>query len=267
VNLIDNLIITPSANYEISLTSGNGFSSNFISLPPTAKTVNATTIYVRLKSGLQNNAYFENISITTSNAPDHLVSCQGTVNIAPFGVSDFVYVFGEGPSAEKTFTVSGFNLTDNILVNPPLNFEISIGTGNQFVATNPIVLTPTNGTVNKTIIYARLKKHLEVNPYFEKVVLTSNLATEKSVLLIGKVDSLANSIANIYQNSFKIIYQQGGLKIQNLKEGIEIEIFNSIGQKIKSILSNTGDNFISLSHGIYFIKANSEIRKVILQNK
>ncbi len=60
-------------------------------------------------------------------------------------------------SAEKTYNVSGSNLTNNISITPPTNFEISTGTGGSFVATNPITLTQSGGTVSSTPIYVRYK--------------------------------------------------------------------------------------------------------------
>ncbi len=264
VNLSDNLVVTAPANYEISLTTSNGFTSNPITLSPTSKAVFTTTIYVRLKSGLSNNGYFENISVTSTNAPDHQVLCLGTVNLAPMMLTDLIYTFGKGPSVEKTFSVSGYNLTDNLSIFPPPNYEISLGSGNQFVATNPIVLTPASGTVNKTIVYARLKANLSVNPYYEKVLLTSSQATEKSVTLSGKVDTLDTAINSLFENELVILPTIGGVIIQLLESGQQIDVFNPIGHKINSIESKSGNNFIQIKQGVYILKVGAKTKKIIL---
>ena len=72
---------------------------------------------------------------------------------------------GNGASAEQSFTVEGSNLTNNISITPPTNYEISTATGGSFVATNPITLTQSGGTVSTTTIYVRLKAGLSVNTY------------------------------------------------------------------------------------------------------
>ena len=263
VNLIDNLVVTASANYEISLTTNSGFTSNPIILTPTSKSVSATTIYVRLKAGLLNNGYFENLSVSSTDAPEHLVLCPGTVNLAPFMLTNLNYEFGKGPYVEKTFTVSGFNLKDNLNIVPPVNYEISLGSGNLFTPTNPIVLNPLNGTVNKTNVFARLKANLVVNSYNEKVLLSSLNATEKWVMLTGIVDTVT-SINKLYENGLVILPTIGGLIVQIPESGQLIEILNTIGQKINSIQSKSGSNFIQIKRGIYILKVGVKAKKIIL---
>lgn len=68
--------ITAPANFEISLTSGSGFADN-LNLSYTAPTLNATTLYVRLKSGLAIGSYSGNITHTGGSA---------SVNVALSGI-------------------------------------------------------------------------------------------------------------------------------------------------------------------------------------
>ena len=264
MNLSANLVITPPIDYEISLTYGTGFSSNPITFIPSSNNVANATIYVRLKAGLPNNGYFENIIITSTDAPTHQVLCPGTVNFAPIMLNNLIYNFGQGPSVEKSFTVSGFNLTDNLSIVPPVNYEISLCSGNQFAPTNPIVLSPTSGTVNKTIVYTRLKANLAVNSYNEKVLLMSSQATEKSVTLEGKVDTISTAINNLFENEIVISSVAGGLIVQQVEDGKRIEVFNALGQKIISVKSKSGANFISICKGIYIIKVGVNTKKIIL---
>ncbi|NPV36163.1 MAG: hypothetical protein HPY80_05795 [Bacteroidales bacterium] len=82
-NLTGDITLTASTNYEISQTSGSGFTSGTINLTPTGGTVNATTIYVRLKAGLSAGTYNENINITSTGASSQVVICNGTVISPP----------------------------------------------------------------------------------------------------------------------------------------------------------------------------------------
>ncbi|PKP22146.1 MAG: hypothetical protein CVU05_05110 [Bacteroidetes bacterium HGW-Bacteroidetes-21] len=87
-------------------------------------------------------------------------------------------------SAEKSYTVSGSNLTANISIVPPTGFEISTGTGGSFVATNPITLTQSGGNVASTTIYVRFIPTL-VQAYSGNIAHTSTGATQKDVAVSG----------------------------------------------------------------------------------
>lgn len=110
-----------------------------------------------------------------------------TVN--PNTLSGFNYTVMSGPSAEQSFTVSGSNLSGNIIVAPPSTFEVSTGTGSSFVPTNPILLTPSSGTVSNQTIYIRLKAGLPVGNYDNQTILVSTSgASAQSVDCSGKVN-------------------------------------------------------------------------------
>ena len=82
-NLTAGIIITASADYEISLTSGTGYTSP-LSLTPIAGSVGETTIYVRLKAGLTAGDYNDEIiSLTSTGASGQSVTCSGTVSPPP----------------------------------------------------------------------------------------------------------------------------------------------------------------------------------------
>lgn len=88
-------------------------------------------------------------------------------------------------SSEKSYTVSGANLTNNIILTPPANFEISLTSGSGFVA-NPstITLTQTGGNVANTTIYTRFKP-TAVQAYSGNITHTSTGATNQNVALSG----------------------------------------------------------------------------------
>jgi hypothetical protein len=205
VNLTANILLTPSTNFEISLTSssaGTFVPTSLITLPVSGGVVGATTIYVRMKAGLPLGAVAgEDINATTTGATSKLVTCSGTVVAAPVittsvsTLTGFSYVFTAGPSTQQSFTVSGTNLVDNIVVTPPVDYEISTTSGSGFVST-PITLTQTGGTLGTTAIYARLKIGLGVGSYSENVVVSTTSATPKNVVMSGAVTASATIIAS-----------------------------------------------------------------------
>jgi hypothetical protein len=127
----------------------------------------------------------DNVSITAN------AGSTPTITATPNSLTGFTYVFGSGPSSEQSFTISGSNLTANISIAPPTNYEISTGTGGAFVATNPITLTQTGGTVSNTAIYVRLKAGLSVGSYnAENISATSTGASPQNVACSGSVTAL-----------------------------------------------------------------------------
>ncbi len=113
------------------------------------------------------------------------------LTINPNTLSGFNYTVMSGPSAEQSYTVSGSNLSGNIIVAPPSTFEVSTGTGSSFVPTNPILLTPSSGTVSNQTIYVRLKAGLPVGNYDNQTILVSTSgASAQNVDCSGKVNPL-----------------------------------------------------------------------------
>ncbi|MEI6053531.1 MAG: hypothetical protein WCQ44_12580, partial [Opitutaceae bacterium] len=132
--------ITAPANFEISTTSGSGFTTGSIILTRGAGVTTQTrTIYVRMVTALAVGNYGPgNVSLKSSNAIVKSVALVGSVvNSATLLTSattltGFGYMQGNGPSSEQKFTVSGGSLTASISVSAPTNYEISTTSGTGF---------------------------------------------------------------------------------------------------------------------------------------
>jgi hypothetical protein len=79
-NLTDPIVITPPTDFELSVTSGSGFSSGPISLTPTGGTVSSTTIYVRFNRATA-GASSGSITHTSTGATQKDVAVSGTALI------------------------------------------------------------------------------------------------------------------------------------------------------------------------------------------
>ena len=138
------------------------------------------------------------ISLTAGNS--------SILNISTNTLSGFGYVAGSGPSNEKSFTVSGSSLTNNISLTPPADYEISTGSGASFIAMNPIILTQAGGVVNTTTIYSRLKSGLVSGTYNENisvavvggnsglVACTGTVTANPSITLTDVTDPTLNTV-------------------------------------------------------------------------
>ena len=124
-----------------------------------------------------------------------------TITVDPGSLTDFTYAEGNGPSAEQSFTVEGSNLTDDITVTPPTNWEISL-TQNSGYQTSPITLSQSGGTVASTTIYTRMVAGLSQGSYSGNISCTSSGATQQDVAVDGTVTD-PNAPQVIYSGSFE----------------------------------------------------------------
>ena len=86
--LTNDVVITAPGDYEVSETSGTGFSST-VTLTPTTGTVAATTIYVRLNGTAANYNQNGDVLIESTGASDETVSLEGETldyTLYPIGV-------------------------------------------------------------------------------------------------------------------------------------------------------------------------------------
>lgn len=147
-----------------------------------------------------------------SHLGSHTMSCGPMIAVSPVSL-DFGEVCVNATSGEVTYTVSGTNLTDDIVITPPSNFEISLTSGSGYVvAPSYITLTPTGGVVNSTTIYVVFKP-TAVQAYSGSITHTSTGATARDVTVAGTGVSLSTitsqpldqSVADGVNASFSVI--------------------------------------------------------------
>lgn len=146
---------------------------------------------------------------------DLSITANGTPTISVGSITDFGNQVVNTTSNEKSYNVSGNSLTTNISIIPPSGYEISTGTGGSFVATNPITLTATNGTVASTPIYVRFVP-TAVQSYSGNITHTSGAVTQ-NVAVTGAgtyaasptTQTSAINFSNVTQNTFDIAWTSG----------------------------------------------------------
>ena len=83
-NLTNNVSVTPPTGYEICLTENGTYQDEAIELSKGSGTLSATTIYVRLQSGISAGNYSGNIACSSTGATTQNVAVSGSV---PFKVT------------------------------------------------------------------------------------------------------------------------------------------------------------------------------------
>ena len=162
-NLVDNIAITAPADFEISLTTGTGFGSGLV-LTQADGSVTSTEIFIRFNRATAGTSSgditHESLGATTVNVAVSGEAITPLITITGTSLTRFETETGT-PSSEQSYLVSGSDLTDNITITAPDNYEISETSGSGF--TNQVVLTQTGGVVNSTAIYVRLNPAVNGN--------------------------------------------------------------------------------------------------------
>jgi hypothetical protein len=108
---------------------------------------------------------------------------SANVSVNPATLTGFSYTYGSGPSTAQSFTVSGTNLSDNLALTAPTNYEIS--TGGAYSGSVP--LTQTGGTVAETTVNVRLKAGLAVGNYNNQTIAITATCVSQAVTCSGSV--------------------------------------------------------------------------------
>ncbi len=186
-NLTANITITPPADFEISTTSGSGWTTSPIILTQSGGDVPATPIYVRFNRATQGTSSGD-ISHTSSGATTKTVAVSGTaavpvptITITGTPLTSFNSAPGT-PSAEQSYSVSGSNLTANITITPPTDFQVSQTSGSGWASN--LTLNQSGGTVPSTPIYVRFNR-ATAGTSNGNITHTSSGATTQNVAVSG----------------------------------------------------------------------------------
>ena len=166
--------------------------SGIISRPDkTGSTPRAVNFVVTTDSRVSGEAYaliiagFESVYVngnnfTTSSDPiDRVLNdILNSPNISQTGTLTAMTACAGSNSSEQTFTVSGTNLSANLVVTAPTGYEVSKTSGSGFASS--ISYAPSSGTVASSTVYVRLKNNA-TNGASGDITITSTSAATKYV--------------------------------------------------------------------------------------
>jgi Leucine-rich repeat (LRR) protein len=186
-----------SVNGSVTTTIGN-INFNWVDINPTVTgTIDATATIYRNVSGswLSASADGNSVGSVGANAAVLTNSANRTGNFSVFSAAAITVSLtslpnsftscAATPSAEQSYTVSGTNLSADIVINSPsTDFEISLTSGSGFV--NSLNLTPASGSVPTTTIYVRQSASAS-NGASGNITHTSTGATTQNVAITASV--------------------------------------------------------------------------------
>lgn len=264
-NLLTNLNLTTLTNLKYLKCNSNNLSSLNLKNGNNSviNTINSTNNPNLTCIQVDNVAYSTNNWVTTNfqfnSGVSFSTNCSGvsspsinvTENLTPF--SQFLGT----ASSEQSFSLSGSNLTSNISVVPPANYEVSTSSGSGFAPS--IQLTPISGTLSNTPIYIRLNA-TNLGSYNGNISITSGSLSE-SIAITGNT---SNSTTNLIENKIAKMHlfpnpSSDIVKIHT-NQPSEISFLAITGNLITQFSVNGEMNFdvSQFPKGIYFFQINNE---------
>ncbi len=198
-NLTADIVVTAPANVEISQTGAAGTYANAQTLTQTGGSVNAT-IHARITAAAPVGAVSGNITHTSTGATQQNLAVTGTVTVPPPTITlggatpplALGTVFQGTAGTPVSYTVSGANLTADIVVTAPANVEIS-QTGAAGTYATAQTLTQAGGVVNATI-HARIAASAAIGAVSGNITHVSTTASQ-NMAVSGTVNPTAPDMA------------------------------------------------------------------------
>ncbi|MGV1012758.1 MAG: LamG-like jellyroll fold domain-containing protein [Flavobacterium sp.] len=172
-------------------------SSTFSGVTTFFDVADGTTSYMRI-ADFNGDNYPDLVYYTNSNL--YIAEYQGNISpiITKTGTLTAFTKCSGSPSNAQTFTVSGVNLTANLVVAAYTNLEYSLD-GTTYQST--LSLTPTSGAVGTTTIYVRMtagSTYLSSSNFS----LTSTGATTETLAVSGTVNPLPTITLGNFSNAY-----------------------------------------------------------------
>ncbi|QEC74784.1 T9SS type B sorting domain-containing protein [Mucilaginibacter ginsenosidivorax] len=135
------------------------------------------------------NTFTNVVKNATAKYPKNVKTAFASPNIVTSPAGGTISACVGSPSAStQQFTVSGSNLSGNIMVVAPVGFEVSLNVASGFA--NLLTIAPTGGLVNSKIIYVRAAAGITVAKLSGYVTLTAAGSATKKVAVEGAIYAL-----------------------------------------------------------------------------
>ena len=151
---------------------------------------NNWTVTDNLTSVTKNVTVTANFTRSARSFSNYRTLCSTTeprLTVSPASLTELDYIVGSGPSAAKSFSMSGTNLTSGTLtVTAPTNFQVSKASGSGWASS--ITFTGVSGTLVATTVYVRLATGKSAGEYSGNVSISGcGLESAVNVALSGTV--------------------------------------------------------------------------------
>jgi len=185
-----------------------------------------TTYYAQVFEYNGSGATSKYYNATSTGNPNSQATATPSplITLTPITLTGFTYLHGSGPSTQQTFTVNGSNLSGDIIISAPTNYEISKTSGSGY--TTPLTFTQSGGSVSTTTVYVRLKAGLSAGNYNNELITANSTgASDKTVTCSGNVTLPTGSFVkitsldNLTDGEYVIVNSGDGFAMNNTHNG------------------------------------------------
>lgn len=187
----NSLTVLASSNFAVSIDNVNF--TNSVSLAPVGGAIGPRPVYVALR-GLQIGANTGTVSLSASNIATQIINLSGqvdppppviTVDIGGMPTNTPQFSTPQGrPSSFGFFTTSASNLTTNVTVAAPQNYEISLSQTTNY--SRSVILSNTSGSIVSRPVFVRLTGEQLMPLRTNEISLSSGTAAT-NVTVTGQV--------------------------------------------------------------------------------
>jgi hypothetical protein len=265
-NLSEDITITIPDGFEITNTSGSYTAGiTELTLAVTDGTLAATTLYARYTPETPSTDNGQFVFTSGDLTERVMVSGTGMVNYSPhLTVSPPEINFGTidvgSSSSELTIDFSGFNLSDDVEIEAPAGFEITLTSGGYSGNTGSITYPISASTLSQTTVYIRFTP-TDIGAYSGSVVISSGEATETVPVtgtgaeegqILSNTALAESTNINVFPNP---VSDKLYITSNQLSDIQGISLLNAQGSLIDHPNSeNTELDFSTLPAGIYFLR-------------
>lgn len=128
---------------------------------------------------------------------DNITYFTSSMSASRLKMDSFAYAQSSGPSTSQSFTVVGESLTEDMVIQAPEDYELSLNSTSGYASS--LKLMPEGGTIASTLVYVRLKAGLAVGTYNDSIAISSAKVSNINIGLSGIVSP--QSITKAYDFS------------------------------------------------------------------
>ena len=229
-NLAGNVVVAAPTGYELSLDNSSfGVSRTLV---PVGGNI-SVSVYVRLSTTAALGSVAGTVTHIGGGATSVDLSVSGTVlsntptlNLSLTTLSGFSAVFGL-VSSSQNYTVSGTNLTGDITITAPANFEISLSSASGYLSS--MILSPSAGVLAPRVVYVRIAASTPVGVCSGSLAHAGGGTTTQDISLSG------------------VVYASGGTDVTLAKWTFESATISSTGSMSASFSPEDGTQTSSAS--------------------
>jgi len=205
------------------------------------------TFYVRIYpwyTSVTTGKYVITNSVTISGT----TMPSSCILVTPHSLSGFVQENAAIPSNEQTYSLSGMNLTDTVVVYPPMNFEVSTDDGSNWIANSDSLRLPVSnsGIVGQPLTIAVRLNAGSPGEYSGKIEHRSDGAAGAAVNVSGVLLAAEPTIASEVSvdlvsgktASLSFTGGNGAKRIVTIRAGTELSWFPEDGKAVSGVSAN-----------------------------